>query len=47
MDRLKKPVPPKILAFARSIREVFGPGVKLYKGLPWPGGSNVKGKRGS
>lgn len=38
MDRVKQPIPPPILAFARSIREQFGPGVKLYKPTPWPGG---------
>lgn len=44
MDRVKKPepVPPKILEFAKAIRQEFGPGVKLYKGLPWRGGVNGK-----
>lgn len=47
MDRVKKPVPPEILAFAQSIRQLFGPGVTLHKGLLWPGGASTKGKRGS
>ena len=38
-------LPPEILTFTKSIRAVFGPGVKLYKGLPWPGGVNG-GRRG-
>lgn len=42
MDRVKeKPkeqIPPEVLAFARSIREAFGEGVRLYKGQKWPGG---------
>ena len=38
-------LPPEILAFARQIRETFGSGVKLHKGLPWPGGASTKGSR--
>lgn len=38
-------IPPEILAFARKIRETFGPGVKLYKPQKWPGGVNTR--RGS
>ena len=39
--RVKKPepIPPKILEFAKAIRKEFGPGVRLYKGKAWPGGS--------
>lgn len=42
---VKEPVPPEALAFARAMRDVFGPGVKLRKGLPWPGGVNA-GRKG-
>jgi len=30
---------PRILEFARAIRDQFGVGVTLKRGLPWPGGS--------
>ena len=42
MDRVTDPIPPAILAFAKTIRDEFGPGVKLYKGLKWPGGCDPK-----
>lgn len=29
-------IPPEILKWAREMREVFGPGVKLRKGVKWP-----------
>ena len=31
-------LPPEILAFARAIRDEFGPGVRLRTGEDWPGG---------
>jgi hypothetical protein len=40
-DKPKEP-PPEVLAFARSIREAFGEGVRLYQGKPWMGGSNKR-----
>ena len=44
MNKPKEEIPPAILAFAKSIREVFGEGVKLYKPDPkgWPGGVNKR-----
>jgi hypothetical protein len=33
---------PEVLAFARSIREAFGEGVRLRTGREWPGGSNKR-----
>lgn len=42
MDRVAEAIPPEILAFAQAIRAEFGPGVKLRKGLKWPGGCDPK-----
>jgi len=36
---VKEATPPAILEFARAIRDQFGVGVTLKRGLPWPGGS--------
>lgn len=40
----KEEIPPAILAWALSMRKVFGQ-VSLRKGQRWPGGSNVRGSR--
>lgn len=41
----RRTLPPAVLAFADTIRKVFGDAVRLKTGKDWPGGSNVKGKR--
>ena len=37
-----KRVPPEILQWARDMRDVFGPGVRLMKGTKWPGGNDTE-----
>ena len=35
------PMPPEIIEFARRMRHPF-PNVKLYPGVPWPGGNDTE-----
>ena len=35
-------IPPEILQWAREMRDVFGPGVTLKKGVKWPGGNDTE-----
>ena len=35
-------IPPEILQWARHMRDPFGPGVRLKKGVQWPGGNDTE-----
>lgn len=35
-------IPPDILKWAQKMRDVFGPGVRLRRGVKWPGGNDTE-----